>query len=111
MDAQEPDPRFVLANERTFLAWVRTSLALIAGGVALAHLVTLRQPGWLQLLLSIVLVVAGALLCLLGYHHWRSCDRALQENRPLPSPRFAVGLVGLVAVFGLLLAIVLALGG
>ena len=31
----EPDPRFTLANERTFLAWIRTSLALLAGGIAI----------------------------------------------------------------------------
>jgi putative membrane protein len=38
-DEQEPDFRFTLANERTFLAWIRTALALIAGGVAVAQLV------------------------------------------------------------------------
>ena len=31
----EPDPRFTLANERTFLAWIRTSLAFLAGGIAI----------------------------------------------------------------------------
>ena len=36
---EEPDYRFTLANERTFLAWIRTALALIAGGVALVQLV------------------------------------------------------------------------
>jgi hypothetical protein len=35
-DEQEPDYRFTFANERTFLAWIRTALALIAGGVAVA---------------------------------------------------------------------------
>lgn len=110
MDSQqELDPRFTLANERTFLAWVRTSLALVAGGVALAHLVVL-QPGWLQVMISIALVLAGALLCVLGYFHWRACDRALRADRPLPPPWFALGLVGLVAAFGLLMAVVLALG-
>src|SRR5690625_7225376 len=33
-EGQDPDPRFTLANERTFLAWIRTSLALLAGGIA-----------------------------------------------------------------------------
>ena len=31
-DGEEPDYRFTLANERTFLAWVRTALGLLAGG-------------------------------------------------------------------------------
>jgi uncharacterized membrane protein YidH (DUF202 family) len=47
-DEQEPDYRFTLANERTFLAWIRTALALIAGGIAVAQLVpafgTARHP-------------------------------------------------------------------
>ena len=29
-----PDYRFSLANERTFLAWLRTGLALVGGGFA-----------------------------------------------------------------------------
>jgi putative membrane protein len=36
---QEPDYRFSLANERTFLAWIRTALAILASGVALDQLV------------------------------------------------------------------------
>ena len=42
----EPDPRFTLANERTFLAWIRTALALIAGGVALEALALTVEPRW-----------------------------------------------------------------
>ena len=34
----EPDYRFTLANERTFLAWIRTSLGLMAVGLAVAQL-------------------------------------------------------------------------
>ncbi len=36
--ADPPDLRFVLANERTFLAWTRTALALIGAGLALTQL-------------------------------------------------------------------------
>jgi len=32
---EEPDPRFTLADERAFLAWMRTSLALLAAGRAI----------------------------------------------------------------------------
>ncbi|WP_143342795.1 YidH family protein, partial [Crossiella equi] len=39
---EEPDPRFTLANERTFLAWIRTSLGLMAAGVAVE---ALGHPG------------------------------------------------------------------
>ncbi|REE97605.1 YidH family protein [Thermomonospora umbrina] len=109
METNEPDPRFTLANERTFLAWVRTSLALIAGGVALAHLGATRDPVWVRLLLAAVPTLAGALFCVLGFLHWRSCDRALREESPLPPPRFAAGLAGLVVVFSLVMTGVLVL--
>jgi putative membrane protein len=38
--SSDPDYRFSLANERTFLAWIRTALALVAGGVAAAKALT-----------------------------------------------------------------------
>jgi len=42
----EPDYRFTLANERTFLAWQRTALGLLAAAVAVVHLVPdLTIPG------------------------------------------------------------------
>jgi putative membrane protein len=44
-EGSEPDPRFTLANERTFLAWIRTALALPAGGVALEALTVSLLPG------------------------------------------------------------------
>ena len=34
-EGTDPDPRFTLANERTFLAWIRTSIAFMAAGVAI----------------------------------------------------------------------------
>lgn len=55
----EPDPRFSLANERTFLAWIRTSLALIAAGVALEAFVVNMPPG-LRLAAALLLIVAGS---------------------------------------------------
>ena len=37
-EGEEPDARFSYANERTFLAWNRTALALIGVGLAVANL-------------------------------------------------------------------------
>jgi hypothetical protein len=44
----KPDPRLTFANERTFLAWNRTALALVAGGLAAAQYLTVgpMRRGW-----------------------------------------------------------------
>jgi inner membrane protein YidH len=78
-----PDPRFSLANERTFLAWVRTSLALLAGGVAL-DAVELDGPRGLQSALAVVLVVLGLLGAAVAYVRWALTERAMRLHRPLP---------------------------
>ncbi len=100
----EPDARFSLANERTALAWVRTALALVAGGVGLTSLARVAE-------LSRTLDIAGALLCLSGggvavlaVRGWRSRERALRTGQPLPAPVALAWMAGGVAVVALLLA-------
>ncbi|UJP41390.1 YidH family protein [Cellulomonas palmilytica] len=101
----EPDARFSLANERTFLAWVRTSLALLAGGVALEAL-DLPVEERLRLAAAVVLVVLGTLTPLLAWWGWARAERAVRRGAPLPAP---VGFVALVV--GVLLAGALVLLG
>jgi putative membrane protein len=110
-ECSEPDPRFTLANERTFLAWIRTSLALIAGGVALAELGGGIGPTGVRLLLSVAPVLSGAVLSVLAFRHWHSCQRALRTGDPLPPPRFAIGLTVLVVSAGLALTVSLLVRG
>lgn len=69
------DVRFLLANERTLLAWIRTSLAVEAGGLAL------MQLHKRHLALGIIVLLAGALVALIGYHRYRTADRAIRESR------------------------------
>ena len=101
-----PDPRFSLANERTFLAWVRTSLALLAGGVAL-DAVELDGPHGLQSALAATLVALGLLGAGVSWLRWAATERAMRLRRPLPGTAalawlavvliiVAVGLVVLV---------------
>ena len=78
-----PDPRFSLANERTFLAWVRTSLALLAGGVAL-DAVELDGPAGLQAALAAGLVVLGLLGAAVAWVRWAAAERAMRLRQPLP---------------------------
>ena len=102
----EPDARFTLANERTFLAWVRTVLAVLAGAVAL-HSLEVPDPEWLRRTLVIVLLAFGAAMMLLAHRRWRSVDRAIRLGEPLP--RFTMGAVmtGGVVVMALLLVVAL----
>lgn len=105
----EPDARFSLANERTFLAWIRTALALLAGGVALEALGLGLHPGF-RLAASILLIIAGILTPLQAWIGWMSTERALRLNTPLPSAGLALPLGVIVVVTGILvlLAVVLA---
>ena len=62
----DPDPRFTLANERTFLAWNRTALALIAGGLAVAQFLKFGIGGG-RLILALPLIALGAAMSLSSY--------------------------------------------
>jgi putative membrane protein len=94
----EPDPRFSLANERTFLAWIRTSLALIAGGVAI-DAVAVPLPGWVRVATAVVLLVLGVLVPALSWRHWAATERALRLGRPLPGSMLTLPLaIGLLVV-------------
>lgn len=100
-EGEEPDPRFTLANERTFLAWIRTSLALMAGGVALEALHIGMQAG-LRLAASTILVVLGLLVAVQAWRGWAHSERAMRVNRPLPDSRLALPISVGVAVVGAL---------
>lgn len=103
----EPDYRFSFANERTYLAWIRTALALLAAGVAL-DVVDLSIGEGLQHLAAIVLVVLGLVCAVAAWLRWALAERAMRSRRPLPSFGFsAVVTVGLLVIG---LATVIALG-
>lgn len=103
----EPDPRFTLANERTFLAWIRTSLALLAGGVAL-EAIELPIAGPWRTAASILLIVIGIAAPVWAWVGWARSERAARTSTPLPAPTgsalLAAGVVlaGLVVLVGTL---------
>ncbi|PUA82288.1 YidH family protein [Nocardioides currus] len=78
----EPDIRFTLANERTFLAWVRTAIGLIGAGVAVFHLLDQSAA---TTILSVVLLASGALTGLVGFVHFRAADLAIRAGERLPT--------------------------
>lgn len=100
----EPDARFTLANERTFLAWSRTSLALVAAGLAIAQLLPpFPHVPWGRSVIATPLIVLGAGLSGLSYFEWRGNQRALRQGLPLPRTQlpkvlaWTVGVIALVA--------------
>jgi len=104
----EPDVRFTYANERTFLAWNRTALALIATGVAATQLLPeFHIPNGRQIL-GVPLVALGALVALTSYRQWRANERAMRRRLPLPSSPMTAVLsigIGIVSVIAVVLVI------
>jgi putative membrane protein len=107
LEGQEPDYRFSLANERTFLAWIRTALALLAGAVLLEQFATRLGPHIVLVVLALVLAVLAAVLCASAYARWRANEIAMRHARRLPGtmaiPLIAGTILGVAAVIALLL--------
>jgi len=106
----EPDPRFTLANERTFLAWIRTALALMAAGVALESLALGIQAG-LRLAASVLLILLGLVAAAQAWFGWAGDERALRRSGPLQAPLLALPLAVGVAVAGVLVLAGVVVGG
>ncbi len=71
------DARFLLANERTFLAWVRTSLAVLIGGIALTQL---GHDSTAQSVVGMIVIVLGGFMALIGYLRFYAADRAIRRG-------------------------------
>lgn len=99
---EDPDPRFSLANERTFLAWTRTALALAAGAVA-THAPALDFPEGARLALSTALLVLAGVALMQGWLRWRRTEVAMRTGGPLPG--FAGGMVFLGGLAALVVAL------
>ena len=100
-----PDYRFSLANERTFLAWIRTGLALIAGGLACAQFLPPLSVAHLREIIAIALLLLGALVALRAVDHWARTERAMRLGQELPGSKFPAILAIIVAAGALLLVI------
>lgn len=102
---EEPDYRFTLANERTFLAWVRTALALLAGAVAVLHLVPLEWSPVLRTLVGLWLAALAVVITGYAPFRWARVQRAMRRGGRLPtSPLPIVTTVGVAVVCVVVLA-------
>ncbi len=107
-DGAEPDPRFTFANERTYLAWNRTGLALDGGGLAAGQLLDFDSR-LVRLLASLPAVLLGAAIISMSYRRWEANERAMRRNEPLPRygpPReFAIAFTVLAFVIAVLVVV------
>jgi putative membrane protein len=101
----EPDYRFSFANERTFLAWIRTALALIAGGVAL-DVIDVSMPHSVRTVLAALLLVLGLVSAVAAFARWAVAERAIRRREPLPGAELAVVLTVMVAAVAVALTVV-----
>lgn len=102
---EEPDYRFSFANERTFLAWIRTALAFLAAGVAV-DVVDLSISERVQRTLAVVLIVLGLGCAVSSWIRWARAERAMRRKASLPSSRFsAVLTLGVVIIASIALLV------
>jgi putative membrane protein len=101
-----PDTRFTQANERTFLAWNRTALAFIAGGLAVEQLLDTGRAA--RLLVSIPLILLGGFVGVAGYYRWRQAEDAIRRGADLPPsgvPRLLAAVFVLLTIGGVVLVL------
>jgi putative membrane protein len=108
-EGDTPDYRFSLANERTFLAWIRTALALIGGGFAVDQFLPDLRWG-VRAGLALALIGVGAVCAVRAVNHWVRCELAMRRGEDLPVSRFPALLAVVVAVVSLAMVAVVAWG-
>jgi putative membrane protein len=111
-DGTEPDVRFTFANERTFLAWNRTALALVAAGLAIVQLLPpFRGVPWGRHIIGTPLILLGSAIPVISYLEWTANQRALRLGRPLRRSSLPVILTVTIAVIGLAAAVLALISG
>jgi putative membrane protein len=86
VERDQLDYRFTLGNERTFLAWIRTAPALVAGGIVAAKALEFNHDVW-RWIIAVPPVLAGATMAGRATVRWREHEEAMRAGRPLPVGR------------------------
>jgi putative membrane protein len=105
----DPDYRFSLANERTFLAWIRTALALVAGGLVATQLLPELVIPFAREAIGVALVGLGTVLAVASLRRWAVNEEAMRLGRPIPESRLPVVVAvgaGFVSVGALALLLI-----
>ena len=97
-EGEDPDERFSLANERTFLAWNRTALGLITAGLAITQLLpNLAVPGGRRII-GLPLIALGTVVAYLSYSEWVADERALRLRASMPASRLPLLVSSVITV-------------
>lgn len=105
----DPDPRFSLANERTFLAWTRTALGMIALGVGVATFVSTTQTRGFSMVIAVGLVMLGGAIAIMSWSRWLRVERAMRAGAGVPPSRLAPVLALGIGILAVLAIVVIAL--
>lgn len=106
----DPDPRFSLANERTFLAWVRSALALVALGIAVATFVSTTNTEGISALLALGLIALGGLLSAFAWFRWLQVERAMRQDKGIPPTTLGIVIAFGVAILAAIAVVAVILG-
>ncbi|HET8879606.1 MAG TPA: DUF202 domain-containing protein [Arthrobacter sp.] len=109
-EGRMPDYRFSLANERTFLAWIRTAMAILAGAIAIDQLTPQIAPQPVRVVLCLLLSVIGALLAVEAYRRWSLQEQAMRNNQELPHAWLLVAMTAVIATAAVVFAVLILLG-
>ncbi|TCO43478.1 putative membrane protein [Kribbella antiqua] len=101
-DQQEPDYRFTLANERTYLAYLRTSLACYAGGLSAVQFLDLGLDRWPARIIGVALVTAGIVTTAGAFRRWQENLTAMRSGGRLPVTRLPLMLAATISVVGVI---------
>jgi len=107
-DGTEPDARYTFANERTFLAWSRTALALVVAGLGVVQLLP-PFPGvpWGRHVLGVPLIAFGAVVAVTAYREWGRNQRAMRLGLPLARSVMPLLLAVVIATMAVISAVVI----
>lgn len=109
-ESSEIDYRFTLANERTFLAWMRTGLGLLAGGVAVHELVRPFKHHGIRSAVALSCVILAAVIAVGAYGRWKHVQAAMERGDRMPRTvmvpilAFGIAIIAILAGYGLLLS-------
>jgi putative membrane protein len=106
---EDPDVRFTLANERTFLSWIRTALALDAAGLAVVQLLPELVIPYAREVIAVTLVILGTIVASASFRRWASVEDAMRTRTPLPTswlPGFLASSIGVLSLVAVVLLIV-----